>query len=636
MPTKPPAHLRTHLALLALGLASSAVAAPAAESIDDLLALSLEDLGRIEVTSASLQPVALAKTAASLYVIRGEDVRALGIRSLPEALRLAPNLQVARVGSRGYAISARGFKTTLSNKMLVLIDGRPIYTPLFAGVLWDVQDVAMGDLDRIEVISGPGASLWGTNAVNGVINIVTRDARDTLGAAVAGAAGSDEHVLSARVGGGSDAGAWRVYGKRFEIDRVQASEPGVVGDGWEQTQGGFRADFGSPGDANWRVHGDVYSAKSAPTIAGPIDIDGYNVLTEWISPSSLGGEWRIQGWIDVVDREDPLIFLDRLEQADVSLQHADQVGRHHVVWGLGYRTADDQSTPGLFVVQVPADKHLSWAHVFLQDEFAISDTLTASAGLRLERNTYTGWEVLPNVRVAWQVQDDLLLWGAASRAVRSPARFDRELRIPVQPPFIVLGGPQFESEISNVAEIGTRWHPSDRWSLTATAFHHWHEDLRSGQPAPEGGSFVVNGIKGTSYGVEAWSTYRVTGEWDLSVGLLELRKHLSVKDGFFDPSGTREQGNDAKHQYVLRATRRLGEDHQIAVSGRYVSELPDPAIPSYTTADIHWSWHPSKRVELGLSVENVFDRVHQQFQPAAGRPPWLVERQVLASLRLSL
>jgi iron complex outermembrane recepter protein len=622
-------------ALCALVLAAPVRAAPA-ESLDALLELSIEDLSRLNVTSVSKRPEPLSTAAASLFVIRGADVRALGIRSLPEALRLAPNLQVARVGARGYAVSARGFKTTLSNKLLVLVDGRPIYTPLFSGVLWDAQDVMLEDLGRIEVISGPGASLWGTNAVNGVINIVTLPSADTRGALLAGYAGADERGTSARLGVPlGNQGALRVYGRKTSVDSPEAVAGGLTGDGWSQTQGGFRADWKLP-DSSYRLQGDVHHGVSAPGLAGRINVDAYNVLGEWTRGSTWGGEWRAQAYVDVVDRADPLVFFDRLETADVTVQHAGKFGSHHLVWGGGYRHADDASRPGLFAQLLPANRSLHWAHVFVQDEVAIDATRALSAGLRLEHNAYTGLEVLPNVRGTWQAREDLLLWAAASRAVRSPARLDRDFRFPATEPFLIRGGPNFESEISHVAELGLRMMAGDAWSLSATAFHHWHDELRSGEPATDGGggSFVVNGIEGRTYGIEAWASYRVTEVWDLSFGLLALRQRLEVTPGFNDPSGVREQGNDPEEQYLVRVNRRVGDDHQLSAMARHVGALPAPAIPSYTAVDLHWDWHPTRTLQLGLTVENLLDERHAEFQPANARPQSIYGRQVLLNARV--
>lgn len=598
-------------------VATGAGALAPADDFERLLSLSLEELGQLPITSASRSAEALSDVPASVYVIRHEDIRASGARSVPEALRLAPNLHVARTDAAGYAVAARGMKTTLTNKLLVLVDGRPVYTPLFSGVLWDQQDIVLEDIDRIEVISGPGASAWGTNAVNGVINIITRPATQTIGGMAKAYAGADERAALARHGWGDGSGAVRIYAKRRELEATDTANGAPVGDGWTQDQAGLRSDW-QRGDDGFRLQADAFRAHSDPRPAGVLEVSGYNVLGNWSRALEVDSSLEVQAFLDVVDRRDPLVLLDRIRTFDVSAQHTVQLDAHTLVWGGGYRHADDRSSPGQFVRLQPDERTLQWWNLFIEDSFPLTASTHLDLGLRLEDNTYTGIEVLPNARLTWKASDGAVVWGGISRAIRAPARFDCDFFFPVQEPFVIRGGPEFESEVSDVAELGYRAQPTDNLAVSATAFHHWHDRLRAGRPAADGGLEISNGVEGRTYGVEAWATWRVQDAWELGVGLLELRQRLDLSPGFSGATAVRDQGNDPEHQAMLRLVLNLPADQRLFVHARHVSSLPDPFVPSYTAVDARWSWSPTERLLVGLRVENLFDEEHAEFEPRAG------------------
>ena len=624
------------LAGVAVALAMAACtshAAMAERDLDRLLSLSLEELGELEVTSASMHAERLSETAASVFIIHGSTIRASGVRSLPEALALAPNLQVARTDARGFAISARGLKTTLSNKLLVLIDGRPIYTPLFSGVLWDQKDTLLEDIDRIEVISGPGTASWGTNAMNGVINVITRSAADTVGGYASAYGGQDGHGAAVRQGWtASNDGALRLYARHSDFDSTETADGSPVGDGWSHTQVGGRSDW-QLGAGTLTVQGDSYRASSDPRPAGAIEVAGFNVLGRWTGTLASGSDLRVQAFFDRVDRDDPLILFDRTRRFDLDVQHTRRIGAHLLVTGAGYRRAEDESMPGLSARLLPAEASLEWASLFAETMIALDQDLELDLGLRLEHNDYTGVEWLPSLRLGWRASPHSFFWGSASRAVRAPARFDRAFFLPVDEPFLIRGGPDFQSEVANILEVGYRGQHGDGLVLSATVFHHWLDRLRAGRPAAGVGVEIANGVEGELYGIEAWATWRASGAWEISLGLMALEKDLRLSEGFHDPNAIADQGNDPEHQAMLRLIRNLPHDQQLFLMLRHVGELPAPEVSSYTSLDARWSWRPSERMELGVRAENLLDERHAEFEPRAGYQQSVFGRSLGADIR---
>lgn len=592
----------------------------AEQQIASFADLSLEQLANIEVTSVSKRVERLTDAPASIYVITQDDIRRSGVTSLPEALRLAPNLLVARTNANGYAISARGFNNSIGNKLLVLIDGRTVYTPLFSGVFWNAQEVMLEDVERIEIISGPGATLWGANAVNGVINVITRPAEGTQGALVAAGGGNRKVAGAVRYGGkfGAD-GHYRIYGRGFEQQNTERANGTAVADGWNKGQVGFRADWAGAA-RNFTVQGDAYGADVEQTLPGKSKLEGMNLLGRWSERLAGGSEIRTQVYYDRTVRDQPGTFREELDIVDLEFQHALQpVAGHRLLWGGGYRYARDriQNSPGLAFL--PAERSLDWANLFVQGEIALGAGLDLTIGAKAETNDYTGVEFLPAVRLGWKVAPDALVWGALSRAVRAPARLDRDFFVPGAPPFLFAGGPEFRSEISNVIEIGHRAQPSAAISYSVTAFHHIHDHLRSLELRPGGSIVFANEIEGTTNGIEAWGGYRATRSWRLAGGWMLLRQHLKRKPGSTDIGGVNALGNDPNHQWMLRSTHDITPRHELDVMVRHVGGLPNPSVPDYTAVDARLGWRASRDLELSLALQNLLDSSHPEFGAAPGR-----------------
>ena len=596
------------------------IRAYAAESrVANIADLSLEELGNIQITSVSGYAERLVDAAASIFVITAEDIRRSGYRTLPEALRLAPNLQVARSGASGYAISARGFNNDngLANKLLVLIDGRTVYSLSLSGVFWDMQDVMLEDVDRIEVISGPGATLWGANAVNGVINIISRSARTTQGMLVTLGGGNQEKGAAFRYGGrfGSN-GHFRVYGKTDEFQNTKTAGDTSLPDGWERRQVGFRADWVDAG-RSFTIQGDTYKGRSEDRpVFNAVEVSGTNLLARWTQQLNNGSNIRLQAYYDHTDREDQLLFRDDIKVFDIEFQHGITLGKHKVLWGTGYRQARSDARNSLFFGFVPPFRKLSWKNLFAQDEIKLTQSVDLTVGVKAESNDYTGWEFLPSMRLAWKPSGNQLVWASASRSVRAPARLDRDLRFPPNGLFI-SGGPDFVSEVAKVIELGYRAQPTSTLTYSVTAFHHIYDKLRSGQPAPF--AIIENKMEGTANGIEAWATFQATRKWRLSGGFTTLRKHLKLKPGSTDPVGPSALGNDPDQQWMLRSAFNFTDRHEFDVMVRHVSSLPQPAVPAYTAADVRFGWRASRDVEVSLMLQNLFDREHAEFGAAPGR-----------------
>ena len=365
----PAARLRAIAAAVVAGACMLAQgAAHAQAAMPELGDLSLEELSRIPVTSVSGRPESMLEAAASIFVITGEDLRRSAATSLPEALRLAPNLQVARIDATQYAISARGFNNAIGNKLLVMVDGRTIYSPLFSGVFWDAQQVPLADVERIEVISGPGGTLWGANAVDGVINVITRPGQGGTGWLASGHAGTTGNEATLRYGAPLGGGGWRVYAMQSDRGHTTLASGAAIDDHQDRQQAGFRADWGGSDDS-FTVQGDLYQAGGDGTSPTSADLSGANLLARWHHEQGDGANWQLQAWFDQASRDDMLEFHDHVRTVDVQFNHAPALARdHRFIWGLGYRRAVDIADPALLVRFDPRVKTLRWTNLFAQDD----------------------------------------------------------------------------------------------------------------------------------------------------------------------------------------------------------------------------------------------------------------------------
>ncbi|KFN50462.1 TonB-dependent receptor plug domain-containing protein [Arenimonas composti] len=614
-------------------LLAAAFAAPVAASIrdgDELANLSLEELADVQVTSVSRRAQRLADAAAAIQVITAEDIRRAGATRLPEALRLASNLQVARVGANTWAITARGFNNALGNKLLVLVDGRTVYTPLFSGVFWDSQDVMLEDVERIEVISGPGSTLWGANAVNGVINVITKRPVDTVGGLVAVGGGGEGDLAAVRWGGAFAGGHARAYARRYRLDDSDNAAGIALGDGWRGQQAGFRAEWGGD-QRRFNLQGDVHRGESDGSVFGPVETSGFNLMARWRDIDADGDGWRLQAYYDAADRDDPLQFHDRMRVFDLEFLHAFRRGRHALVWGAGWRHARDHVQAGLITTFLPNRKSLDGWNVYVQDALALGERGELTLGLKLDHNDYTGAEWLPNLRFAWRGEGDLLLWGALSRAVRSPSRIDREFYLPSVPPFLIDGGPDFVSEIAHVAELGLRDTGGDgRLQYSLTAFHADYDRLRSGQPGGSGFR-VENWSEGRVAGLELSGSWQVTPGWRLSGGGVRQWIDLRQKPGGLDPDGTTALGNDPPWYWQLRSSHTFGAfEFDLGVRG--VAALPAPRVARYTQVDVGLGWRPTPVLSLRLQVLDALDEAQVEFQPGLLSLPAQFGRRVWAGV----
>ncbi len=596
----------------------------------DLAELSLEQLANITVTSASRRPERLIDAPASIFVITGGDIRRSGATTLTEALRLAPNLQVAAIDNNQFGVSARGFNSTTANKLLVLIDGRTVYTPLFSGVFWDAQGVMLEDVERIEVISGPAATLWGANGVNGVINITTLPASRTQGTLVTGFAGGNERGGAVRSGGalGED-GHYRIYARYIDIDANRLASGASLRDEALRRQAGFRADWRLPGDGAFTLQGDAYRGDGS-NLAGLRETSGSNLLARWEGHDGDASS-RLQAYFDRTDRDHAGTYGETLDIFDLEFQRTSPLARsHELVWGAGYRYGSDhvRNTPS--IAFLPADKKMQWGNAFVQDQVALSSELQLTLGVKVETNPYTGHEWLPNARLSWQASPEHLLWAALSRAVRAPSRIDRELYVPGQPPYAVIAGnDEFESELAQVAELGYRAQVSQSLSYSLTAFAHRFPNLRSVEAATAG-PVLANGIEGRLHGIEGWGTYRVSPALRIAAGFLAMEHHLQVRPGVVDLRGFSALGNDPKLTAFARANWDFLPGRELDVAVRYVGELPDPIVPAYAVVDARLGWKFSSSLEASLLVRNLGNRGYAQFGTSAARAEF--EREVLLRL----
>lgn len=578
-----------------------------------------------EVTSVSRRPEKLQETASAIQVITADEIRRSGATSLAEALRLASNLEVAQIDSRQWAVSARGFNGSSANKLLVLLDGRTLYSPLHAAVFWDVQDTLLEDVDRIEVISGPGATQWGANAVNGVINITTKSAKDTPGLFLTAGGGTELHGSSGvRYGGVLAPGVYyRIYGKYFERARTRFSDGRSGANDWSMGQGGFRVDWDTAGGNLVTLQGDAYDGRIGQTAAADVRVSGGNVLGRWTRTFSGKSNLTLQWYYDRTHRRIPGTFAEDLGTYDVDFQHRFPIGkRHDVTWGAGYRLIDDQQHNDYPVLAfLPAHVRREWFSVFAQDEITLlQDRLHLTLGTKLEHNYYTGLESQPGARLAWLPAREQTVWAAVSRAVRTPSRIDSEFYAPRDPPFTLLqGNPDFASEELLAYELGWRVQPQPQLSLALALFYHDYNRLRSTErvnPAAPLPFFLGNGQEGTATGGELTADYHVTGSWRLRAGYTQLHLRLRNKPGSTSPPPTH---TDPEHQFTLRSLLDLPGQIEWDATYRYVAHIASSRVPAYDELDLRLGWQPTAALEFSLVGQNLLRPRHGEFNPPASR-----------------
>ena len=605
----------------------------------DLSVMSLADLSKVQVTSVSKSSELLQRAPAAVYVISHEDIVRSGATSVPEVLRLAPNLLVTQTSSSAYVISARGFggnptSQNFSNKLLILIDGRSVYTPLFSGIYANTLDVMLEDIERIEVISGVGATLWGANAMNGVINIITRSSYLTQGTFIDAGAGTQDQLLGARYGDRVNGEAtYRAYAFGFKRGALELPDNSSAHDAWSKAQAGFRGDWIGEQDS-WTVQGDFYHGTE--NVMDNLDgsLLGGNLLSRYQHHGATS-DLQVQAYFDQTQQFAPpggsgfVVHTYDLElQQTVALS-----GRNHLVWGAGERVWDYGITNTPTFLFEPPHRSLNLSDIFVQDTLALTDSLSVILGVKLEDDPYAGWSTLPDLRASWAVSDRSTLWAAASRAIRSPTPFDTEVIEKLGTLTYLAATNQFKPEKVTAYEIGSRSQPSDAVALTITAFYNIYDDLRTVEPLP----VVVlplywgNFLHGDSYGIDAWGNWQVNQWWRLSPGVAWVHEKFSFNPGASGLLGVGQHTDDPSSHVTLASAMNLAHHLSLDVSVRYVGALPDPALPHYWDMDARLGWQPTNKLELSIRGSHLLHERHYEYPTPNGEQ---VTRGVLAEARL--
>jgi iron complex outermembrane receptor protein len=648
------------------------------QKVPDVTKMSVEDLMNMQVTSVSKHTQKVADAAAAIFVLTQEDIRRSGATSIPDALRLVPGLEVARIDENKWAIGSRGFNGRFDNKLLVLIDGRSVYTPLFSGVYWNIQDVMLEDIDRIEVIRGPGATLWGANAVDGVINIITKPAASTQSAIVTAGGGTEERgSAGVRYGGkvGDDT-HYRIYGKYFDWGPSDYISGGTANDGWHAIRGGFRADWTPAGANSLTLQGDLYHSNynetlTVPALAPPYSntfpnsgvYSGGNILGRW-NHNSEGATMSLQMYYDNTTTVDNSLFVDHQNIFDMDFQHGFHVGdSHQFEWGLGFRSIRDRNDPSFTVSLQPNQVSLNQFSAFLQDEINLVDNrLRLTLGSKFEHNDFTGFEFEPNARLLWTLSPNQSVWTAVSRAVRTPALTEEGLRLnsqvippgtPANPaPFpavlAVFGSRQFNSEDLLAYELGYRVQATSDLSLDIATFYNNYSNLRTAEPgapfvegSPAPTDIVVpfvaqNKMSGGTYGAELFADWKVIPKWRLTGSYSYLQMDIHKNANSQDPTADLPNGSSPRHQWYLRSSVDLPKHFDQDTTLRFVDNLSSLGLPSYYSLDAHLGWKPVRNLEFSIGGQNLLDNRHLEFLPDfVNTSPTVVKRSIFGSITVS-
>jgi iron complex outermembrane receptor protein len=586
---------------------------------ENLANLSFEELASIKIFSVSRMPQPLNEVPAAIYVITHDDINKAGVTRMADILRLAPNLLVAQINASTFAITARGFNSAAAGKLLVLIDGRSVYTPFFSGVFWDVQEVPVATIDRIEVVSGPAGTTWGANAVNGVINVVTRRSAETQGGVLDLGGGNRERRGALAYGGRlSPDLTWRAYAEGVDYAHSTTPAGHTAADGWSNIQGGFRMDW-APAEDVITLQGDAYRAFEGVLGTDNILATGHNGGVRWAHPLANGDSIQIQLYYDSLDRSVAARYLETLRTYDIDLQHSFSWGsRQTIVWGGGYRLMRDNfptfPVPGPTAIFSPTSRTLQLGNAFLEDSIDLTRGVKAILGTRLEDDAYAGIGVLPSLRLAWKADEATLLWAAVSRAARTPSRLDRDLYERIGSRVIIAPG-NFQSEHVTAYEAGLRAAPIPNSTLSISAFYNVYDDLRSAELSP-GGRYPVlfgNGMTGETYGVESWGSYGMTDWWRLGFGTSWFHKNLRFKPGSSRIGGLQTAGDDPPYQLSLRSNMALADTVTSEITLRRVGSLPAPVSPFYTELDARLGWSVTDAVEISLLGSNLLHAHHLEY-----------------------
>jgi iron complex outermembrane receptor protein len=644
-------HCKYTLATLLLtGTSLCATGNAYAANTTDLMNMSLEELSNIAVTSVSKKAEKQSEAAAAIYVITQEDIRRSGMTSIPELLRMVPGLDVAQSASNQWAVSSRGFNDQLANKLLVLIDGRSVYTPLFSGVYWDVQDTPLQDIDRIEVIRGPGATQWGANAVNGVINIITKTADLTQGGYASQSFGSQiNSETTARYGAKLDDNAYaRVYAKYKNIDDMENLSNVSARDAWSKMQSGFRADWKRDSGQSFTLQGDVYTGREdaiynlpAAVVTSSLlteKVHGANVLGRWTNHISSKSEVALQAYFDEADRDHP-VFDQSVKTADIDLQHNWELAPgHEIVWGTAYRLVKTDESGDSYVTFSPSSRSDNLFSAFAQDKITLNpEDLFLTIGSKFEHNDFTGFEYQPSARLSWLISDKQTFWTSVSRAVRTPhvGTSDSTLllsQVGVGPTIFLAqrGSKDTESEDLIAYEAGYRIQPSSNSSLDFATFYNDYKNLvlgvTDGNPIGPFNSSVIgpyliipiypaNTGSAHSWGAELAAKWNPTASLELSAGY----SFLDLQFDQLDPLGNSFDGKSPTNQFNARANVKLPYNLEFDTAVYYVDELKfsefatNTSTDAYTRVDMRLGWKPIENMEVSLIGQNLLDPRHSEF-----------------------
>lgn len=639
----------------------------------DLTQMSLEDLMRIEVTSVSRKEQPAWKSGAAVYVITQEDIRRSGAVNIPDILRIVPGIDVARIDANTWAISIRGFNYRYATKLLVLVDGRTVYTPGFSGVYWDQQNVPLQNIDRIEVIRGPGGTVWGANAVNGVINIITKNAKETQGGLVVAGTGSEENARGlVQYGGKAGAeGFYRVYGNYFNIASGALTNGGEGVDGWHGIQGGFRSDWTlSPqdtltlqGDYNGSSEGQALSVLFSDRLPGlntftdTVRVGSENLLARWTHHFSNNTEADIRVYYDRYRRFD--MGLNTVNTGDVDAQYRFHSGdRHDIVAGVGYRLTDQAFAGGYNLTLGSGSRRDNLGSAFLQDEISLAKTVSLTVGSKIEHNAYTGFEYEPSAQLVWTPSDRHGAWVSVARAIQQPSWVENAMQLDLSA-FPIPGGgfgvaqlrgnPKIQAVRLLDFEGGYRSQLSRRLSLDLTGFlsHYSNfETLEPGAPyltlTPAPAHLVFPSIydnlaHARTYGGEAAVNWNVTKQWRLSPGFSFLQMRVTRDPESHDSTFEATPGDSPKFQWQLRSFWNLHRNLQWDTSAYYVGTLHSAPtasgpVPSYTRVDTRVGWRIGEVTELSVAGQNLLAPRHWEFTDGLFINPTQAERSFVVNL----
>jgi len=660
--------------LIAWGLSGTMMIQAQEPPATDLTNISLEDLMNIQVTSVSKKEQKLSQTGAAVYVIGQEDIRRSGATNIPDLLRQAPGVDVAQIDANTYAISIRGFNDRLADKVLVMIDGRTVYTPTTSGVYWDQQDVPLEDIDRIEVIRGPGGTVWGANAVNGVINIITKNAGDTKGGVVRTGGGSHDTAGGLVQYGGEigQSGAYRVFQNYSNTGNLTLPSGQGAADGWHMFHSGFRSDWTLSPHDTVTVQGDFMQTGEGQTISvvfanalplmrtfnDSVTTGAGNFLARWNHTLSNGSTMSLQVYYDRYDRHDEGVH-EGLDTFDFDFQHHLRVGpRNDVVWGVGYRSTSDSHTAGYGKTYVPLSQANNLFSVFVQDQIRIAESLSITLGTKVEHQPYTGFQLEPSARMVWTPTARQTVWMSASQAIKEVSREEEGLQI--EPYTFALPGGGFgvaqysgstksQAERFRDFEIGYRAQATKQFSVDVTAFAGFYHNLQTldpgepyfttdqGPPHLVLPSFFGNTASAHTSGAEIFANWSATSRWRISAGYSAIHLNLILDPGSQDTHQTELADNTPENQVQVRSQVNLTRNLEWDSAAYYVGHLRDGGngpVPAYTRVDTRLGWRIGRSIELSLAGQNLLAPRHAEFHDAYEVNHTLVERSVLGKITL--